>query len=177
MHTVPTLDDNGQVIWDSHAIVTYLVGKYGKVNDPLYPTDLFVRAQIDQRLQFETSHLFKALLAAVVPIFYEGKYTIEEKEIAETKKSLEFLEAFLSTNKYVVGNHLTVADLSLIVTVTQLLLIVPIEINNFPRIKNWISEFDELPYFDEFNTQWLNNLIVLFNGVVAKNKAAAEGSK
>lgn len=173
MHTVPTLVDNGQAIYDSHAIVTYLVSKYGKVNDPLYPTDLIIRAQIDQRLQFDTAYLFNAIRHAVVPIFYEGDYIIGEKAIPEAIKSFEFLETFLSNNKYVVGNHLTVADLSLIVTVTQLLSILSIDIDNYPRVKNWISGFDELSYFQEFNTEWLKNFVVLFNTVVAKNKAAA----
>lgn len=39
MHMIPTLDDNGVLLWDCHAICTYLVTKYGK-NDKLYPKDL-----------------------------------------------------------------------------------------------------------------------------------------
>ena len=59
-HTIPTLDDNGAVIWDSHAICTYLVSKYGK-DDSLYPKDLLVRAKVDQRLHFDTGILFARL--------------------------------------------------------------------------------------------------------------------
>jgi len=44
-HTVPLLDDNGVLVWDSHAIVCYLVGKYAK-SDELYPKDLVKRAQV-----------------------------------------------------------------------------------------------------------------------------------
>ncbi|KAF4531265.1 hypothetical protein B566_EDAN019338 [Ephemera danica] len=56
-HTVPTLDDNGFYIWDSHAINAYLVTKYGK-NDSLYPRDPQKRAIIDQRLHFDSGILF-----------------------------------------------------------------------------------------------------------------------
>lgn len=62
-HTVPTLDDNGIVLWDSHAINVYLVTKYGK-DDSLYPKDFFKRAIVDQRLHFDSGVAY-TLLAAV----------------------------------------------------------------------------------------------------------------
>ncbi|XP_034127071.1 glutathione S-transferase D1-like isoform X2 [Drosophila guanche] len=37
-HTIPTLVDNGFVLWESRAILIYLVEKYGK-DDSLYPKD------------------------------------------------------------------------------------------------------------------------------------------
>lgn len=53
-HTVPTLkDDNGFVIWDSHAIMPYIVEKYSK-DDKLYPRDPEKRAIINQRMHFDT---------------------------------------------------------------------------------------------------------------------------
>ncbi|XP_030765550.1 glutathione S-transferase D6-like [Sitophilus oryzae] len=53
-HTIPTLCDNGFVIWDSHAIIAFLVGKYGN-DDELYSKDIMERALIDQRLHFDSS--------------------------------------------------------------------------------------------------------------------------
>lgn len=53
------------MIWDSHAICTYLVSKYGK-DDSLYPKDLLVRAKVDQRLHFDTGILFPSLRNLVV---------------------------------------------------------------------------------------------------------------
>jgi glutathione S-transferase len=65
-HTVPTLvDDDGFAIWDSHAIMTYLVSKYAK-NDSLYPKDLKKRAIVDQRLHFESGVFFARLLGITV---------------------------------------------------------------------------------------------------------------
>lgn len=55
-HTVPTLDDEGFILWDSHAIMPYLVAKYGKEKS-LYPEDLQKRAIIDQRLHFDSNVL------------------------------------------------------------------------------------------------------------------------
>lgn len=63
--TVPTLEDDGNIIWDSHAIVAYLVGKYAK-DDALYPKDLYKRAVVDQRLHFDTGILFVRLRSILV---------------------------------------------------------------------------------------------------------------
>lgn len=59
-HTVPTLDDNGKVICDSHAINAYLVGKYAK-DDSLYPKDLYKRALVDEKVNFDLGVLFPVL--------------------------------------------------------------------------------------------------------------------
>ncbi|XP_072375936.1 glutathione S-transferase 1-like, partial [Diabrotica undecimpunctata] len=56
-HTVPTLDDDGFVVWDSHAIMMYLGEKYGNDNS-LYPKDIKKRALINQKLLFDAGDLF-----------------------------------------------------------------------------------------------------------------------
>lgn len=63
---MPTLvDDDGFAIWDSHAIITYLVAKYAK-NDALYPQDLKKKAIVDQRLHFESGTVFARMLKITV---------------------------------------------------------------------------------------------------------------
>lgn len=68
-HSVPTLDDDGKIIWDSHAINIYLVTKYGKDNS-LYPDDPHRRAIINQRLHFDSGVLFPSGLKIIVRQFY-----------------------------------------------------------------------------------------------------------
>jgi glutathione S-transferase len=43
---VPTIDDDGFVLWESNAIVRYLAAKHGAGG--LWPTDLKLRAQSDR---------------------------------------------------------------------------------------------------------------------------------
>ncbi|KAL3275755.1 hypothetical protein HHI36_020500 [Cryptolaemus montrouzieri] len=67
-HTVPTLDDNGQIIWDSHAILIYLMDKYAK-NDSMYPKDLVKRAIVNQFL-FSDASIFDKFIGIMRPIIF-----------------------------------------------------------------------------------------------------------
>lgn len=62
---MPTLEDNGFVIWDSHAIAAYLVHKNSKYNS-MYPSQPKLRAMIDQRLYFDSGILYPTLYKIIV---------------------------------------------------------------------------------------------------------------
>lgn len=65
-HTIPTLVDDDFIIWDSHAIAGYLVGKYSSDDDSLYPKEPKKRALVDQRLHFDSGILFPRVHNLVV---------------------------------------------------------------------------------------------------------------
>lgn len=66
-HTVPTLvdDDGAMTLWESRAIMTYLVARYA-ANDTLYPLDVRTRALVDQRLQFDLGMLYPRMIGHYV---------------------------------------------------------------------------------------------------------------
>lgn len=72
-HTIPTIVDDGKSVWDSAAIMTYLVGKYAS-DDSLYPKDLYLRAVVDQRLYFNCTVLGTAggTIAVRILFFFIG---------------------------------------------------------------------------------------------------------
>lgn len=145
-HTIPTLEDDGAIIWDSHAIATYLVSKYAKRNT-LYPTDLVTRAKIDQRLHFDSGILFVRLRGTIGPILFHGVREISEENRVAFLQGYDFLESFLQTDLYLVGNTLTLADLCTIATVSSMNFLVEIEGVKYPKLTAWIKRMESLPYY------------------------------
>lgn len=160
-------------MWDSHAISTYLIGKYAK-NDSLYPKDLFKRAKIDQRLFFDAGVLFPNVRKCNVHIFFKKGYEFTEEMIAEVDEAYKLLEAFLKDDQYMVGNELTVADFACATSVTQLDLISSIDPAKYPKSLEWLSRLSKLSYFDEINTKAIDQFRALLAQVKAINRSAAE---
>ncbi|XP_023311368.1 uncharacterized protein LOC108904994 [Anoplophora glabripennis] len=146
LHTIPTLDDNGFVLYDSHAIMAYLVGKYAK-DKSLYPEDLQKRAIIDQRLHFDSGILFARHLRAGVSIL-RGAKTVAEEHVEAYKEAYGFVETFLQDNKYIAGDSLSIADLSILNTITNANILVPVDEGTYPKITAWIKLLKTLPYYE-----------------------------
>ncbi|KAF2901367.1 hypothetical protein ILUMI_04825 [Ignelater luminosus] len=145
-HTAPTLDDKGIVIWDSHAIIAYLVGKYAK-NDTLYPKDLYRRALIDQRLHFDSGILYP-LLRTIDLAFLKKEITeVPPRLVEEVKSAYDFLEKFLEARHWATGDSVTIADFSLVPTVTSLDYHVKLDQKAHLHVIAWIKRAQSLPCF------------------------------
>ena len=64
-HCVHCIVDEGYVLWESRAIVTYLVNRY-RPSHALYPSDPRIRATIDRLLQFDLGSLYRSISDYVV---------------------------------------------------------------------------------------------------------------
>ncbi|UYV62178.1 GstD1, partial [Cordylochernes scorpioides] len=115
-HCLPTIDDNGFVLWESRAIQTYLVNKYSPGND-LYPSDPQARALVDRLLYFDIGVLYKSLGELVYPQLFQGQPKCAEKEEA-FYKALCILNKYLAKTPYVAGENRTIADLSIFAGLT-----------------------------------------------------------
>ncbi|CAN7937520.1 unnamed protein product [Ixodes hexagonus] len=112
-HKVPTLCDDGFVLYESTAICYYLLNKYGP-NSDLYPKDLQKRAKVDQILATVTSFVQPRYSE-----FYRGSLMLMKKPTAEQVQQLEEgalkgIENLLGDSKFAVGDALTLADLTLV---------------------------------------------------------------
>ncbi|XP_037896221.1 uncharacterized protein LOC119641553 [Glossina fuscipes] len=151
-HTVPTLEDDGHIIWDSHAIMAYLVNKYGKENDSLYPKDLLKRAIVDQRLHFESGVIFEGALRSITSQIFSGNDTnIPRSKINAILKIYDLLEVFLKSAPYIAGSNITIADFSIVSTVTTLLAFIDIDVSKYPKLSTWLKRMESLPHYHETN--------------------------
>lgn len=168
--TIPTLVDGDFTVWDSHAICAYLVDKYGN-DDKLYPKDLQLRAKCNQRLFFDAGSCFVRLRDITLQIFFRGGCDVPEYRIEPIYAAYEILERFLAVDPFLVGNQLTIADVSVSISILSLGCFAPLQIDKHSKILAWIELIKKtIPFFDEMNAQPLNDLKVLSQSALEANK-------
>ncbi|XP_002074751.2 glutathione S-transferase 1 [Drosophila willistoni] len=155
-HTVPTLDDDGFYVYDSHAINSYLVSKYGK-DDSLYPKDLQERAAVDQRLYYEASVVYNTIKNIVYPLVFLNETTIPQSKFDAISGVYQTVDTFVEKHSYVAGDQLTIADFHLVTMLTTLTTFVDIDAEKYPKLNNWLSLLKDLPYYEKANAKGLED--------------------
>ncbi|CRL07087.1 CLUMA_CG020086, isoform A [Clunio marinus] len=133
-HTIPTLVDNGFALWESRAIQIYLVEKYGK-DDSLFPKDAKTRAVVNQRLYFDMGTLYQRFGDYYYPQLF-AKAPADPEKFKKMEEAMAFLNTFLEKSKYSACDHLTVADISLVATVSSYD-IAGFDISKYPNVARW----------------------------------------
>ncbi|KAL0133761.1 hypothetical protein PUN28_001018 [Cardiocondyla obscurior] len=149
-HTIPTLDDNGVYLWESRAIMTYLANQYGK-NDSLYPKEPKKRAVVDQRLYFDLGSLYQSFADYYYTLIFTG-VTPDQAKFEKINNVLSFLDKFLEGENYAAGKTLTLADLALVVTISNFKLM-DHDLSKYSNILKWYDRIQsEAPKFNEIES-------------------------
>lgn len=156
--TIPTLDDNGKIVWDSHAIIRYLATVYGG-DDSLCPKEPFLRAKLDQRIHFEDGVLFKKFATVVGPVFHGKDTEFNAEAVKALYAAIDLLEVFLKDDSYFVGNCLTVADLCILATLTTIINYFPLDDERHSKLIIWLNKLKQLPYYEKVNGLPLAKLV------------------
>jgi len=148
-HTVPTIDDNGFALWESRAIMGYLVSQYAK-DDSLYPKEPKKRAIVDQRLYFDIGTLYARFADYYYPVMFAGG-SYEPAKLVKIEDAFKFLDEFLGLSAFAAGDKLTIADLSLVATVSTFEA-VNFDVNKYANVKAWYAKVkDTAPGYEEAN--------------------------
>jgi glutathione S-transferase len=140
---IPTIRDDGFVLWESHTIVRYLAAKHGLGS--LCPSELRARAEAERWMDWAFT-----LQRAIGPVFWGLIRTPPEKRdpkaIEEGRlKSAELLaipDRLLAGRKFIAGDAFTMGDIPLGCEV-QRWMRVPIARPSFPNVEAWFERLRE----------------------------------
>ncbi len=127
---------DGRTLAQSNAIIRFLAR-----DSALLPKDAFAQAKMDEWLFWEQYSHEPYVAVARFQMVYLGK-TLEEREarvVERAEKALGVLEEALSGRTYLVGDELTVADISLL-AYTRLAHEGGFVLSHRPAIRKWIAQ-------------------------------------
>ena len=145
---VPTISDDGFILWESNAIVRYLAAKHGA--GTLWPTDLKERGAVDRWMDWTTDFVQHA----VGPVFLQLIRTPAEKRDANLIEShkqkaselFPILDQALAGRDYVGGSKLTIGDIPIGVF-THRWLALPISRPNLPNVLAYYERLKQRPAY------------------------------
>lgn len=141
---VPTIEDDGFVLWESHAILRYLAGK-----DPdkrLTSDDLRVRALIDQWMDWQCAHLAPAIRALVVLVI-KPRSTLPTAEEIESARSeivrlLRVVNREFERRDYICADKFTIADIPMAISFNIWKIMEP-ACADFPAVDAWYARINK----------------------------------
>ena len=145
---VPTINDDGFVLWESNVIVRYLAAKHGE--GTLYPRDLKERAEAERWMDWQVTTLWMALR----PLFFGYVRTPPEQRDAaaleaarrSSEQALTILNRYLKDHAFVAGERFTMGDIPAGISVYRWTAM-PIERSDFPNVMRWYGALTERPGF------------------------------
>ena len=148
---VPTIDDDGFVLWESNAIVRYLTASYGPAG--LCPIDRKAQALADRWMDW----LITTPQAGMTIMFWGLIRTPADKRDAAAIEAARLataplwarLDAHLATHAYVGGDHFTMGDIP-VGAMAYRWLNLPLRRDDLPKLVHleaWYAKLGERPAY------------------------------
>lgn len=141
---VPVIDDNGQILTDSNAILVYLAKKYDTTGRWL-PNDPVTAAQIQRWLSVAAGQIASGPATARLITVFGAPYDAESI-ISRSHALLQVIEKELTGHKFLVGSHATIADVACYTYIAH----APegnVSLAEYPNVKAWLASIEALPGF------------------------------
>jgi len=145
---VPTIEDEGLVLWESNAIVRYLAAKHA--TGSLWPDDLKSRAEADQWMDWSSSTFWPALRPLFIglirtPANQRDPYVLEDLR-RKAAAALAIVDRHLESRMFLAGDNFTVSDIALGCGVWRWMAL-PIERPSLPNVQRWFDSLADRPAY------------------------------
>jgi glutathione S-transferase len=145
---IPTIDDDGFILWESNVIVRYLSAKHGLGS--LCPADLVARADCERWMDWQQTAIaipmgvaFRALLRKPAEAIPEDQIRAAVQRAGDTWR---ILDRHLSNQPFVGGAALTMGDIALGNAIHRWYKL-PVERPDLPHLNAWYRRFCERPAY------------------------------
>ena len=145
---VPALEDGDTKLWEANAIMCHLARK---VKSELWPTDSEKQIEVIKWLSWNADHFTRHAGCLYFNYIIKPKFGLGELDTKATEEATGFLRQFgrllddhLAGRAFLLGDHLTVADFAVSVTLPYADKIhLPLE--GFKNIARWHDRMNEMP--------------------------------
>ena len=141
---VPVIDDDGTVVWESHAIVRYLAAKYGAGS--LWPEDADVRARTDMWTDWALADLQPAFIGLFWNLYRtpedQRNWNLIRQGVARSAILFRLVDRHLDAHSFIAGDTLTMGDIPV---GSQLYRYFELEIDrpSLPNVEAWYARLQE----------------------------------
>ena len=147
---VPTIEDDGFVLWESNVIVRYLAAKHAA--GTLWPNDLRERADAERWMDWASIHVSPAMGPAFMGLI---RTPAEKRNMAQiaaaaeaTAEQFKVLEASLEGRDYVAGPRFTMGDIAVGVNVYRWYAL-DVKRPHLARIEGYHERLKQRPAFEK----------------------------
>ena len=144
---VPLLEDDGQYIADSNAIMVYAAKKFGRTE--WLPEDAAGAAKVQRWLSVAAGHIaFGPGAARLITLFNAGFNP--EEVINRAHAILKLIDAELEGREWIAAERPTIADIALYSYIAS----APegnVDISTYANVNGWLARIEALPSFVEFS--------------------------
>jgi len=146
---VPVIDDNGTVVWESHAILRYVAARYG--SGTLWNDDPAQRSLADRWMDWSQCTLQPDFLSGIFWGYYrtpaaQRNMSAVDDKIRRCAQHFQLLDAILADRRFLLGGELSLADIP---AGTNLFRYFNIDIPrpNVPNVERWYRSLQERPAY------------------------------
>ena len=141
---IPTIEEDGVVLWESNVIVRYLASRHGEGS--LCPAGVRTRFAAEKWMDWQATTLWPAFRAAFMGLVRTPPEKRDHAAIAtaqqETSRVLVALDQQLAKTRFVAGENLTMGDIPVGASIHRCFAL-GTKPEEFPGVARWYEELTE----------------------------------